>query len=167
VTATASLLDTRAPTVGNADSLLRQRMKFAKDLYRNCTRWSQVLLDTFDKAKDRWINQGKAAAEEVLEKQKRDLKKLEYSSLRSNSEIVRFLREDNRLEPFANACASFYLGALDLKDGVYADIHDSLKEKVTRTDVEIASLVASWSESVDRMLKTVADEYHKVRIALG
>jgi len=164
VEATKALLKSPVPT--NVDGVA-QRKKFAKELYRNCRRWSQVLLETFDKAGDRWVRQGKAAATEMSEKQQRDLMKLDYWSLESNSQVLGFLKEDERFRAFADACSTYYRMAIDLNAGVHGRIRDSLYGETAHTGPEIAQEVAAWKERVESMLHPVTDEYQRLKTTLG
>jgi hypothetical protein len=164
VEATKKLFQTPVRAGGDVFS---QRKKLAKELYQNCRRWSQILLETFDKAGERWVSKGEEAAAEIIAKQQRDLMKLDYLSLEADSRMLKFLREDSQFERFADACAEFYRTAIDLKEGVFTRIQASLLERPRLDVADISREVASWKDRVDGMLRPVTDEYHSIRTALG
>jgi hypothetical protein len=145
------------------NDVVAQRKELAAELYQNCRKWTEILIETFDKASLDWARKGKDAALKEVEKQIDDFMKLDYWSLESNSPILRFLREDKRFETYARSCANFYLAALDLKRLVYGGIEDHPGHKVTLGDVGVQRMFQLWKEELEAMLQDVSMRHNEIR----
>jgi hypothetical protein len=137
-----------------------RRKTLAEKLYKNCTRWSQVLIEVFDEAGRSWARQGLDSARDIIIQQQKDIDKLDYWSLRAANPILLFLKKDSRFVAFADACGAFYVSALDVKARAYGSIRELNNEQI---EME----VARWGDEVEAILRPVADEFHKLQTEVG
>lgn len=150
--------------IDRGNDILAQRKALADELMENCLSWSQILIDTFEKAVARWRREGRDAAEKEIMEQVMDFMKLNYESLKDTSPILLFLKEDSRFEAFALSCANFYKSALSVKRLVYGQIESHPGHFVTEQDVGIAKMVELWRDEVETMLREVSVEHMRVKV---
>jgi len=147
-------------SIERRNDALKQRKELADELMENCRKWVLVLTETFDDAFakcDRTENYWDGL--DIIRRQMQDLSKLDYRSLRDDSEILTFLREDPRFKSFADACVDFYTRAVDSKKETYLSIE---REEGCSTEVEKAK--RQVTHALYETLEEVAVEYRKVKI---
>jgi len=159
----STLYDILKRNIERDNNVLTQRRQLASELMENCRQWSGILIDTFQRAVERWEKDGSFAAEYEIMAQEQDFLKLDYWSLESSSPILIFLIEDARFRNFVDSCARFYRSALSVKRLVYGDIRTSAGEYVTVGQIGLRGMVSAWQDEVERMLRDVSHEFMHIK----
>jgi hypothetical protein len=144
------------------NDVLSERKQLAAELHSNCKQWTALLIDNFTTAVQRWKIEGQQAALDEVHQQMRDFMRVDYASVRGDSKLLEFLREDKRFEPFANSCARFYDAAIHLKRLVYGDIERN-GERFTAESIGMTAMVEKWMGMLEEMMEDVTENYHGVK----
>ena len=142
---------------------LEYRRELAKELYDNCREWSKLLLEYFDQALAKWMEEGKGAAMHKILELEDDFHQLNYNSLKEDSPIIRHLQKDRRFKGFSDSCCEFYQSALGVKRIVYGDIKNKQGEYISLNDVEIDEMVSLWKDEVRGILNEITYKWMEIQ----
>ena len=145
--------------IDRKNTTLAQRQRLAKDLRDCCVRWTEILIETFDTAREHWSAGERGAAISAIEAQQADFTKIDYRCTHESSPTLVFLREDPRFRAYALAVGRFYDSALDLKEWVHGQFAQVPETQGEQDRNWVKTVVAEWRRRLEAMLNRVRHEY--------
>ena len=164
LTALGTLFNIHKRQIDHTNDLLADRKDFATELRENCKAWNGLIEEVLVVVVEAIREQDFKKAEKAMLHLVDDTLKIDYLFIRNDSALLRDLRTDSRFSSFAEACASFYETALNLKRLIYTNLAGEQHSSVSLE----ANGAKLWKLAIKRQMRIALDkvdaEYLEVRI---